>query len=233
MAEPADKPGPVVDSHSSRRIVTDTLKQPTRRHRGPRHRLPIWPCSRWGLPCRSVAGLAVRSYRTVSPLPRIPKDRSAVCSLLHFPSARAAQALPGTVPCGARTFLGTGSSARSDDATAWPTPPPALSHGPLPAPAGPIWSGSLDGQQPADTGCRVALGGHRKHVLYGVGSVDANRDEEQCRVPVFDERHHRRYARQRGQRLPERLVGRTDHPDGNPVPWFTRRRRTAPCAPRR
>src|SRR3546814_16258395 len=27
--------------------------------------------------------------------------------LLHFPSARAAQALPGTVPCGARTFLDT------------------------------------------------------------------------------------------------------------------------------
>ena len=26
--------------------------------------------------------------------------------LLHFPSARAAQGLPGTVPCGARTFLG-------------------------------------------------------------------------------------------------------------------------------
>jgi hypothetical protein len=31
--------------------------------------------------------------------------RSAVCSLLHFPSAHAAQALPGTLPCGARTFL--------------------------------------------------------------------------------------------------------------------------------
>src|SRR5690606_30494550 len=96
-----------------RRIVTDTLKQPTRRHRGPRHCLPIWSCSRWGLPCRSVARLAVRSYRTVSPLPRVlpppfgGADRSAVCSLLHFPSARAAQALPGTVPCGARTFLGT------------------------------------------------------------------------------------------------------------------------------
>ena len=30
VAEPADKPGSVVDSHSSRRIVTDTLKQPTR-----------------------------------------------------------------------------------------------------------------------------------------------------------------------------------------------------------
>ena len=44
--------------------------------------------------------------------------------LLHFPSARAAQALPGTVPCGARTFLGTLAS----DATVWPTPPEALSH---------------------------------------------------------------------------------------------------------
>ncbi len=140
-AEPADKPGSVVGSHSSRRRVTATLKQPTRRHRGPRHCLPIWSCSRWGLPCRSVARLAVRSYRTVSPLPRtLPppfggavalgrtfvrqappqrQGRSAVCSLLHFPSARAAQALPGTVPCGARTFLGM----LAHDAAAWPTPP--------------------------------------------------------------------------------------------------------------
>jgi len=110
VAESIDKPGSVVDSHSSGRIVADTLKQPTRRHRGPRHRLPIWPCSRWGLPCRSVAGLAVRSYRTISPLPdpRRSRERRAIGGifLLHFPSARAAQALPGTVPCGARTFLG-------------------------------------------------------------------------------------------------------------------------------
>ena len=69
VAESADKPGSVWDSHSSRRTVTRTLKQPTRRHRGPRHRLPIWPCSRWGLPYRPVARLAVRSYRTISPLP--------------------------------------------------------------------------------------------------------------------------------------------------------------------
>src|SRR5690606_21540990 len=27
------------------------------------------------------------------------------CSLLHFPSPRGARALPGTLPCGARTFL--------------------------------------------------------------------------------------------------------------------------------
>jgi len=68
-AEPADKPGSVVDSHSSRRNVTVTLEQPTRTRRGPRHEVPIWSCSRWGLPCRPVARLAVRSYRTISPLP--------------------------------------------------------------------------------------------------------------------------------------------------------------------
>ena len=63
--------------------------------------------------CRAVpvARSAVRSYRTVSPLPpscfaKAKKDRSAVCFLLHFPSAHAAQALPGTLLCGARTFLG-------------------------------------------------------------------------------------------------------------------------------
>jgi hypothetical protein len=69
VAEPACKPGSVVDSHSSGRTVTGALEQPTRRRRGPRHCLPIWSCSRWGLPCRPVARLAVRSYRTISPLP--------------------------------------------------------------------------------------------------------------------------------------------------------------------
>src|SRR3546814_921856 len=142
-AEPADKPGPVLDSHSSRRSVTATLKQPTRTRRGQRHEVPIWPCSRWGLPCRPVARLAVRSYRTISPLPRAPKDRSAVCFLLHFPSARAAQALPGTVPCGARTFLGT----LSDDATAWPTPPRPLSHVARPGSGEPWPSSVLPGRR--------------------------------------------------------------------------------------
>ena len=97
VAEPADKPGSVVDSHSSRRIVADTLEQPTRTRRGPRHEVPIWPCSRWGLPCRPVARLAVRSYRTISPLP-VPLRAIGGIFLLHFPSARAAQALPGTSP---------------------------------------------------------------------------------------------------------------------------------------
>ncbi len=85
--EPADKPGSVVGSHSSRPCVAAGLKHPTRERRGPRHSSPIWSCSRWGLPCRSVARLAVRSYRTVSPLQihlRPPPDTegtwSAACA---------------------------------------------------------------------------------------------------------------------------------------------------------
>ena len=80
-AEPADKPGSVVDSHSSRRYVTATLKQPTRIQRGPRQWIPIWSCSRWGLPCRSVARLAVRSYRTISPLPAFRRRRRRYLSV--------------------------------------------------------------------------------------------------------------------------------------------------------
>ena len=67
------------DSHSSRPAVAGGLKQPTRERRGPRHRSPIWSCSRWGLPCRSVARLAVGSYPTVSPLPAFRLRRSALC----------------------------------------------------------------------------------------------------------------------------------------------------------
>jgi len=52
--EPADKPGSVVGNHSSGTAVTGGLLRPTRKHRGPRHRFPIWSCSGWGFPCRSV-----------------------------------------------------------------------------------------------------------------------------------------------------------------------------------
>ncbi|GGD51044.1 hypothetical protein GCM10011357_03700 [Lacimicrobium alkaliphilum] len=53
---------------------------------------------------QTVTSCAVRSYRTLSPLP--PGEPGlAVCSLLHLSSACAAQALPGTLPYGARTFL--------------------------------------------------------------------------------------------------------------------------------
>ena len=147
QTEPADKPGFVVSSHSSRRIVTDTLKQPTRRHRGSRHRLPIWSCSRWGLPCRSVAGLAVRSYRTISPLPAFrltfrrgwstwpdirpasaPKNRWRYLSVALSVGSRR----PGVTwhrTLWSPDFPRHRHSGECDDATAWPTPSRALSHG--------------------------------------------------------------------------------------------------------
>ena len=50
-SELADKPGPVVDSHSSGMSVAEHLKQPTRIQHGSRLRIPIWSCSEWGLPC--------------------------------------------------------------------------------------------------------------------------------------------------------------------------------------
>src|SRR5207247_352107 len=54
--------------------------------------------------CRAapVARRAVGSYPTVSPL---PFGSRAVCSLWPCPSPCGAQALPGGLPCGARTFL--------------------------------------------------------------------------------------------------------------------------------
>ena len=73
--ESADKPGSVVDSHSSRPCVAAWLKQPTRERCGPHRCSPIRSCSRWGLPCRAaLAPRAVRSYRTVSPSPRTSRD---------------------------------------------------------------------------------------------------------------------------------------------------------------
>ncbi len=71
--EPADKPGSVVSSHSSGPRVAAWFKRPTRERRGQRHSPPIRSCSRWGLPCHAaLAPRAVRSYRTVSPSPRVP-----------------------------------------------------------------------------------------------------------------------------------------------------------------
>ena len=67
------------------------------------------PCGVW--PATRVTTSAVRSYRTFSPLPRRSsrcehrERRRAVCFLCHFPSSRPDRVLPGTLPCGVRTFL--------------------------------------------------------------------------------------------------------------------------------
>ncbi|GAB3598470.1 hypothetical protein GCM10027446_28780 [Angustibacter peucedani] len=52
-------------------------------------------------------GVLVVSYTTVSPLLDRRTGR-AVCSLWHCPAGHPGWALPTTLPCGARTFLGTG-----------------------------------------------------------------------------------------------------------------------------
>src|SRR5580700_9102636 len=70
-------------------------------------------------PC--VAAGAVRSYRTISPLPAPLARRLGGIFLLHFPWTRVPQALPGTLPVGARTFLHPRRLKPTRAAAAWPT----------------------------------------------------------------------------------------------------------------
>ena len=65
-----DKPGSVVDSHSSRPAIAHWLKQPTRVQYGPYLVNPYLALLRveFTVP-RTVTSRAVRSYRTLSPLP--------------------------------------------------------------------------------------------------------------------------------------------------------------------
>ncbi len=68
--EPADKPGSVVGSHSSGMYVTVHLTRPTREPCGP-HYAPLFGLAPGGVcPATGVTTGAVRSYRTISPLPR-------------------------------------------------------------------------------------------------------------------------------------------------------------------
>ena len=81
-------------------------------------------------PAVPVTTNAVRSYRTISPLPlnKCSPAEQAGYFLWHCPSTRAAQALPGTPSYGARTFLSLAPSTNADDgysretAIARPTP---------------------------------------------------------------------------------------------------------------
>src|SRR5215813_41727 len=101
--------------HSSRALVAQEPHQRATRETGAGS-----PCSTPGGVERSLLALApggvcragqvtltaVRSYRTVSPLPRGAFRRPvAVYFLWHCPSTRADWPLASTLPCGARTFL--------------------------------------------------------------------------------------------------------------------------------
>jgi hypothetical protein len=70
---------------------------------------PIWPCSDWGLPCRRCCqrrgGLLPHRF-TLTPSTHLSAGLGAVSFLWPYPSPCGAQALPGSLPGGARTFLG-------------------------------------------------------------------------------------------------------------------------------
>ncbi len=121
----ARKPNSVLDDHSSRRNITASLQQPTRRFRLLLRGLFAWahradtllppeeertdPCLFGLAPCgvypaAAITGRAVRSYRTFSPLPQAAyglaeanHQPGAVCSLLHLPSSRLEAAVPDVI----------------------------------------------------------------------------------------------------------------------------------------
>ena len=95
------------DGHSSGTTVARRLARPTRAAGGNARRPmvshgagpPLFGLAPGGV-CRAttVTGRAVRSYRTLSPLPGIRRTEArAVCFLLHCPWGRPRRALPGTV----------------------------------------------------------------------------------------------------------------------------------------
>src|SRR5690348_17109122 len=92
------------DGHSSGTPVAERLARPTRMTGRKRPR-PCGQPSLLGLapggvcPAAAVAGDAVRSYRTISPLPPGPPfgGRGGGMFLWHFPWGRPRRALPGTV----------------------------------------------------------------------------------------------------------------------------------------
>ena len=72
----------------------------------------------WGLPCLFCHQKSGALLPHLFTLAVVLAHAWAVYFLLHFPWARAPQALPGAVPCGARTFL----RFLAKTAIAWPTP---------------------------------------------------------------------------------------------------------------
>ena len=90
-----------LDDHSSGASVAGHLMQPTRTAAqkpawGQRPRaVPIWFCSRWGLPCRHCCQR--RGALLPHPFTLTPDMSGAVCFLWHFPWGHPRRALPGTV----------------------------------------------------------------------------------------------------------------------------------------
>ncbi len=128
MRQTACKPGSVppvpwfpmnsrIDGHSSGTFVTERLSRPTRA--ATRKRVsslrrgsmpPLFGLAPGGVyRAASVAGRAVRSYRTLSPLPAAPKRNRRFAFCGTFPRVAPAGRYPAPCFRGARTFLPTGN----------------------------------------------------------------------------------------------------------------------------
>jgi len=133
-AKRAGKPGSVGSDHFSRTTIARRLKQPTRTSNGPdrsvrrseERRFALLGLAPGGVyraePVTRPAGalLPHRFTLTTHRQSRKSAGRSAVCFLWHFPWLRSRWALPTTLSCGARTFLGTPTSR--SPAITWPAP---------------------------------------------------------------------------------------------------------------
>ena len=98
----AYKPSSVIGGHLSRPVVTSGFKRNPESLTG-RLKRSFVSCCEWGLHRGRVARPRVSSYLTFPPL-HMPEGICGI-SLLHFPWGHPRRALPGTLPCAARTFL--------------------------------------------------------------------------------------------------------------------------------
>ncbi len=123
--ESAGKPGSVVGNHSSGMHVTVHLEQPTRKHaRAARCSrkaacFPIWPCSRWGLPCRRRyrrRGALLPHPFTLAVVRKRTLGRFAFCCTFRG----LAPPRYYLAPCPVEP--GLSSAFRWKTAVAWPTP---------------------------------------------------------------------------------------------------------------
>ena len=96
----AYKPSSVIGGHLSRPIVTDGFKRNPESIDGPSQSLFRF-LLRAGFTSRTSRQAAGELLPHLSTLTR----QACGISLLHFPWGRPRRALPGALPCGARTFL--------------------------------------------------------------------------------------------------------------------------------
>jgi len=123
-AEGSRKPSSVQRAiHLGRRSPGTSCGLPGDHHAAGRHS-PLLGLAPGGV-CRAPAvtrtggGLLLHRF-TLTGSATLARRLQAVCSLWHFPSAFAARVLPGTLPCGARTFLEPRAARRRSAA---PRPP--------------------------------------------------------------------------------------------------------------